>query len=59
MELNEEERILIKKFRRARKYAENNRQATLDICILPGGRVSLMKIGYQEKIEAKEARSSQ
>jgi hypothetical protein len=58
MELNEEEKILIEKFRRARKYAENNRQATLDICILPGGRVSLMKIGYQEKIETK-VRSSQ
>lgn len=58
MELNEEEKILIEKFRRARKYAENNRQATLDICILPGGRISLMKIGYQEKIETK-VRSSQ
>ena len=59
MELNEEEKILIEKFRRARKFAENNKQATLDICILPGGRVSLMKIGYQEKIIAKETGSSQ
>lgn len=53
MDLTRDETMLIEKFRRAKKFAENNRQATLEICILPGGRVSLVKVGYQEKIEAE------
>lgn len=52
MELSRDEKILLDKFRQAKKYAQDNRQAGLEICILPGGRVSLVKIMFQEKIEA-------
>ena len=58
MDLTRDETMLIEKFRRAKKFAENNKQATLEICILPGGRVSLVKVGYQEKIEAEQGRNS-
>jgi hypothetical protein len=51
MDLSRDEMAVLEKFRSGKRFAENNKQATLEICILPGGRVSLIKVGYQEKIE--------
>ena len=59
MDLTEEEKTFIVKFRHARKFAEGNRQATLEICFLPGGRVFLLKAGFQEKIEVGKPKNSE
>jgi len=59
MELSRDEKIMLSKFRRAKKYAQDNRQAALEICILPGGRVFLTKFIFQEKIEADAKITSQ
>ena len=55
MELSRDEKILLLKFRRAKRYARDNRQAGLEIIILPGGRVFLTKGIFQDKIEVEEA----
>ena len=52
---NIDERIILHKFRRAKRYAKNNKQAELNICILPGGSVFLMKCIFQDKIHSEEA----
>lgn len=54
MELSDDERIVVSKFKRAKKYAKDNRQAGLEIVILPGGRAVLIKSIFQDKIEVKE-----
>ncbi len=54
MEVSKIEKVLLLKFRRAKKYAQGNRQAGLEIVILPGGRVVLTKGIFQDKIEVEE-----
>jgi len=51
MELSRDEKIMLSKLRRAKKYAQDNRQAALEICVLPGGRVLITKFTFQEKVE--------
>lgn len=57
MELSRDEKILLLKFRRAKKYAQENKQAEINICILPGGRVFITKNIFQEKIEIEQTLS--
>lgn len=54
MELSDDERIVISKFKRAKKYAKDNRQAGLEILILPGGGTVLIKAIFQDKIKVEE-----
>lgn len=54
MKVSKDEKVLLFKYKRAKKYAQNNRQAGLEIVILPGGRVFLIKGIFQDKIEVEE-----
>jgi len=54
MKLSRDEKILLLKFRRAKKYAQNNKQAVLEICILPEAKAFLVKAIFQEKIEIEQ-----
>ena len=54
MELTREEKIMLSRFRTAKRYASDNKQAELEIRILPGGRLSLVRLTFQEKMEFKE-----
>jgi hypothetical protein len=54
MELSKDEIIVLNKFRRAKRYTRENRQAEIEIRILPGGRVSLIRAVFQEKINTDE-----
>ncbi len=54
MKLTKDEKIILLKLRRAKEYARNNKQAVLEICVLPEGKVSLVKATFQEKIEIEQ-----
>lgn len=54
IELTREEKIMLSKFRTAKRYALDNKQAELEIRILPGGRLSLVRLTFQEKVETPE-----
>ena len=55
MEVNKDEKIVLLKFRRARRYAEDNKQEEVNICIIPGGRVVIIKDIFQDRIEVGQA----
>ena len=54
IELTREEKIMLSRFRTAKRYAEKNNQAELEIRILPGGRLSLVRLTFQEKVETEK-----
>lgn len=54
MELSRDEKTLLFKFRRAKKYAQDKKQAEINICILSGGRVFISKDIFQERIEVEQ-----
>jgi len=56
--LSRDETILLLKFRRAKRYARDNKQAEINICILPGGRTFITKDAFQDKIEIEETPES-
>lgn len=49
MEISSDEKIVLLKYRQARKYAEDNKQAELEIRIYPGGKDFIARIILQEK----------
>jgi len=49
---------MLSRFRTAKRYALDNKQAELEIRILPGGRLSLVRLTFQEKVEASEDNAS-
>lgn len=58
MDLSRDEKIMLSKFRTAKRYAQDNKQAELEIRILPGGRFSLVRLIFQEKVESEEENKS-
>ncbi|MDP3041769.1 MAG: hypothetical protein Q8N62_03425 [Candidatus Omnitrophota bacterium] len=58
MELSRDEEIILLKFKRAKRYAQDNKQAEINICILPGGRVFITKDIFQDRIETEETLES-
>lgn len=50
-QLSREENIILAKFRRAKKYAQDNKQAELRIRVLPTGRMLIAEDTFREVIE--------
>ncbi len=58
MKLSRNEETILTKFKQAKKYAQDNKQAEINICVRPGGRVFIMKATFQEIIETEETLDS-